>query len=253
MMSCTLNGAAFSIYLNLKFGTHFTNLAQIVTMKSLSVILVSMLCCCSTTLIYAQKTVSDAVMKYDISIESINGEKQLSSALNGATLTIFLTKDKSRSEMVSAPGMETTVFDNKANKGFILKEYSGQKLMITTTAENWVQKNQINNQLRFETEAGDFNLAGYNCKKATATSVDGKMYTVYYDPAIVVVNKSYNNAFSQLVGLPIQYQLSSGNLIFKYTLKKLSTDMLTMTKFDAPKSGFRIMTYEENQQLKKGE
>lgn len=201
----------------------------------------------------AQKIVNDAVVTYNISIESVNGEKQLSSSLNGATLTIFLAKDKSRSEMVSNPGTETTVFDNKAGKGFILKEYSGQKLMITTTVYNWSQKNQINSSLNFETESGNFNIASYNCKKANATSSDGKEYTVYYNPTIIVANETYNNAFSQLKGLPIQYQLSSGNLVFKYTLNKLSLDVVNAAKFDAPKAGFRVMTYEENQQFKKGE
>lgn len=221
-------------------------------MKRLSVILFTVVSF-YTTAVFAQKIMNDAVAIYTISIESVNGEKQLSSSLNGATVTIFLTKDKSRSEMVSAPGTETTVFDNKAGKGFILKEYSGQKLMITTTSENWAQKNQINSQLNFETASGNFNIAGYNCKKATATSADGKNYTVYYDPTIVVANKTYNNAFSQLLGMPIQYQLSSGNLLFKYTLNKLTADVLSASKFEAPKAGFRVMTYEENQQLKKGE
>ena len=76
---------------------------------------------------------------------------------------------------------------------------------------------------------------------------------MYYDPSIVVVNKQYNNAFSQLAGLPIQYELSSGNLIFKYSLVSTNMDITTTGKFDAPKAGFRIMSYEENQQLKKGE
>ncbi len=234
------------------FGTHFTTLAKTVTMKRFQVILFTGLSLFATA-VCAQKIVNDAVVTYNISIESVNGEKQLSGSLNGATLTIFLAKDKSRSEMVSTPGTETTVFDNKAGKGFILKEYSGQKLMITTTSENWSQKNQINSRLNFETEGGNFNVAGYNCKKANATSSDGKKYTVFYDPTIIVVNKTYNNAFSQLQGLPIQYQLSSGNLVFKYTLNNLSLDVFSTAKFDAPKAGFRIMTYEENQQLKKGE
>ena len=207
---------------------------------------------CSKSL-SAQKILTEGMLKYNISIESSNGEKQISGALNGATLSVYLTKTKSRSEMISNPGTETTVFDNKSGKGFILKEYSGQKLMIATTAENWAQKNQVNTGLNFETQPGTTKIAGYICKKALAKSKNGKLYTVYYDPSILIENKQYNNAFSQLAGLPVQYELSSGNLIFKYTLAGLNMDILNATKFDAPKSGFRIMSYEENQQLKKGE
>ena len=207
----------------------------------------------NSTKLIAQKTVTEGMLKYNISIESSKGEKQIAGSLNGATLSVYITKDKSRSEMISAPGTETTVYDNRNGKGFILKEYSGQKLMITTTAENWVQKNQINSNLNFEIQPGTFNIGSYVCKKAIAESDNGKLYTVYYDPTVILANKQYNNAFSQLNGLPVQYELSSGNLIFKYTLIGLNTDLLSSGKFDAPKTGFRVMTYEENQQLKKGE
>ena len=207
---------------------------------------------CSTVL-SAQKVLKEGMLKYSISIESSNGEKQISGALNGATLSVYLTKDKSRSEMISTPGKETTVYDNKSGRGFILKEYSGQKLMITITAENWTQKNQVNTGLNFETQPGVSNIAGHVCKKASAKSNNGKLYTVYYDPSILIENKQYNNAFSQLAGLPVQYELSSGNLIFKYTLTGFDMDILNAAKFDAPKSGFRVMSYEENQQLKKVE
>ncbi len=206
-----------------------------------------------STNLSAQKVLTEGMLKYNISIESSNGEKQIAGSLNGATLSIYLTKDKSRSEMISTPGTETTVFDNKAGKGFILKEYSGQKLMITTTSENWVQKNQVNTNLNFEAQSGTIKIGRYICKKATAQSDNGKSYTVYYDPSITIANKQYNNAFAQLAGLPIQYELSSGNLIFKYSLIGLNMDGLNSGKFEAPKLGFRIMSYEENQQLKKGE
>lgn len=203
--------------------------------------------------VFAQKTLNEVVLTYDISIQTTKGEKQLAGALNGATLSLYLTKDKSRSEMISTPGIESTVFDNKVGKGFILKEYSGQKLMITTTSDNWDQKNQAKSKLNFDISSGIEIIAGYNCKKATAISADGKSYTVYFDPTYSIANKTYNNAFPQIQGLPVQYELASGNLIFKYSLSKLSNEGIIASKFDAPRSGFRVMTYEENQQLKKGE
>lgn len=218
---------------------------------ALSVIFALSILFCTT--LSAQKILTEGILKYKISIESSNGEKQIAGSLNGATLSIYLTKDKSRSEMISTPGTETTVFDNRIGKGFILKEYSGQKLMITTTSENWLQKNQINTSLNFEIQSGTTNIGGYVCKKAIAESNNGKLYTVYYDPSIIVANKQYNNAFAQLAGLPVRYELSSGNLIFKYSLIGLNMDGLNSGKFEAPKSGFRVMSYEENQQLKKGE
>lgn len=221
-------------------------------MKTFSTLLI-IFCLLFSTEIFAQKILNDVVLTYDISIESAKGEKQVAGGLNGATLSLYLTKDRSRSEMISTPGTESTVFDNKTDKGFILKEYSGQKLMVTTNGDNWSQKNQTNSKLKFDILNGTEVIAGYNCKKATAVSADGKLYTVYFDPTYSIANKSYNNAFPQIPGLPVQYELASGNLIFKYLLNKLSNESINASKFEPPKSGFRIMTYEENQQLKKGE
>ena len=220
------------------------------TVLKISLLTVSIFFAANT---FAQKQLTDATIVYNLAIETRNGEKQLSNGLNGAVLTLFLSKDKSKTEMVSVPGTETNVYDAKAGKGFILKEFSAQKLMITTSAENWAQKNQNIKKQVFTTDESSTTIAGYKCKKAVTTNADGKNYTVYYDPTVTMANKSYNNAFPQIVGLPVQFELSSGNLVFKYTLSTYTTDVIPAAKFDAPKSGFRVMTYEENQQLKKGE
>jgi GLPGLI family protein len=233
------------IWASLLLYLHFKNLK----MKTILLLIISIF----SITAFAQNTIAEGTLTYNISIETTKGEKQLASALNGAVLTLFLTKEKSRTEMKSTLGTETTVYDSKANKGFILKEYSGQKLMITTTNENWTQKNLISNNLNFTIDNATTTIAGYLCKKATATSADGKNYTVYFDETKRITNKSYNNAFPQLPGLPVQYELQSGNLVFKYTLSKTNADAIVATKFDAPKAEFRVMTYEENQQLKKGE
>lgn len=202
---------------------------------------------------FAQKTQTDATLTYNISIESANGEKKVSNALNGAVLTLYISKDKSRTEVVNTLGTEATFFDAKNGKGYLLREYSAQKLMITVNADNWVQKNRVINKLVFEIDDETNTIAGYNCKKATAKTADGKNYTVYFDPSVTLVNKTYNNAFPQLQGLPVQYEIQSGNLTFKYTLSKNNSDAVALSKFETPKTGYRVMTFEENQQLKKGE
>lgn len=201
---------------------------------------------------FSQKTINEGILTYNISIQNTKGEKAVTGSLNGAVLTVFLTPDKSLTQMVSTPGTETEVFDAKAGKGFLLKEYSAQKLMITTTADNWAQKNRLNRSLNFKTEPGTSVINGYTCKKAVAEA-DGREYTVYFDPGVLIANKTYNNSFPQINGLPVKYELRSGNLIFEYDLVKYSTENIDASKFDTPKTGFRVMSFEENQQLKKGE
>lgn len=199
-----------------------------------------------------QKPLTEGVLQYDISIVSARSEPATVNSLNGAVLTLYLKPTVSRTEMKSTLGTESTVYDSKSGSGFILKEYSGQKLMISMNENNWDQKNKAYENLDFTVTNETATIAGYQCKKATATLADGKLFTVYFDPTVVISNKKYNNAFSKLQGLPVQYEIQSGNLSFKYTLSSLSYDAVPAAKFEAPKTGFRVMTYEENQQLKKG-
>ncbi|MFT3981870.1 MAG: hypothetical protein QM687_15495 [Ferruginibacter sp.] len=199
-----------------------------------------------------QKPLTEGVLQYEISIVSAKNEPTTVNSLNGAILTLSLKPDMSRSDMKSSLGSESTVFNSSTASGFILKEYSGQKLMITMTEANWDQKNKTNENLSFTVSNETTVIGNYTCKKAVATMADGKLFTVYYDPSVVIANKKYNNAFSKLQGLPVQYEIQSGNLTFKYTLKNLSYESVPASKFEAPKSGYRVMTYEENQQLKKG-
>jgi GLPGLI family protein len=201
--------------------------------------------------LFAQKQLTEGMLSYTITISSSKGAAPVSNALNGAEVDLYLKGTQSRTEMKSTLGTETTVYDNKAAKGFILKEYSGQKLMISVTKENWLQKNQRNDNIKFQVSNEQTVVAGYNCKKATGTS-DGKTFTIYFTPDLVAANKQYNNSFPQLPGLPVQYEVQSGDLIFKYTLTKISYDPVAASKFDTPKTGFRTMTYDENQQLRKG-
>ncbi len=201
--------------------------------------------------VFAQKTVSEATLKYNISIEPTNDKPELSKSLEGASMTLYIKGSQSRSDMVSALGTESNIFDSRSGKGTILKEYSGQKLMITLSRENWAQKNQSFQNMQFNIDNTEQMIAGFKCRKATGTAENGKTVLVYFTSEVVLSNTQYNNAFSRLPGIPVQYEIESGKLKFKYVLTNINYDPVPSAKFDIPKSGYRVMTYEENQQLRK--
>jgi GLPGLI family protein len=201
----------------------------------------------------AQKAANEITLVYNISVQSSSDKTEIARSLEGAVVTVSIKGSQSRSDMTSALGTESNLFDARAGKGFILKEYSGQKLMITMNKENWTQKNQYYQNLKFTTEDGEQVISGYKCRKAVAVLPNGKNITVYYTPEINVSNKQYNNAFTQLPGIPVQYELESGSMKFSYKLSKVSYEPVASSRFEVPKTGYRVMTYEENQQLKKGD
>lgn len=202
--------------------------------------------------VHAQKPLGEVTLQYAISIESVNDKALQNKPLEGATLTVYIKGKDSKTEMVSSMGTESTLFSAGTGKGFILKEYSGQKLMISLTSENWAQKNRYFNSMDFSIDNTEQQVAGFKCWKAVASLENGKTLEVYFIPGIETMNNEYNNAFTKLPGIPVKYELESGKLRFSYLLKNISYENIPSGKFEYPKSGYRVMTYEENQQLKKG-
>lgn len=193
----------------------------------------------------AQKTISEATLVYNISIQTGSNEPKMADMLDGATTTIYLKGSQSRSELVSGLGTEVTIYDSKKGSGVILKDYSGQKLMITLTKDDWDKKNSKYEGITFETTNETLQIAGYNCKKAIAKLRDGSSFVVYYTPELEVADKDYDSEFKNLPGLALQYEWQSDKMKFKYTLSKISFDAVPASKLDIPKSGYRVMTYAE--------
>ena len=85
--------------------------------------------------------------------------------LDGATTTIYLKGNKSRTEMVSGLGSEATIYNASTGSGVILKDYSGQKLMITLTPQDWDKNNKKYDGITFENTGETADIAGFNCQK----------------------------------------------------------------------------------------
>ena len=200
----------------------------------------------------AQKNIAEATIVYNMVISTGNQEPQKGDALNAATATVYVKGNNSRTEMTSALGKEITIFNSKNDNAVILKEFSGQKLMITLNKENWKTKNKMYHDIKFELTNEYKTIQGYNTRRAIAKMADGKTFEVYLTPDLVATNKEYDATFSNLPGLAIQYEIESGKMKFKYTIAKINYDPVPVSQFDFPTSGYRIMTYEENQVLKKG-
>lgn len=192
---------------------------------------------------HAQRNIAEATIVYDIKSDAFNG---------AASTTVYVKGNNSRTEMVSALGKEITIFNSKTENAVILKEFSGQKLMISLTKENWKAKNTMYNNIKFELTNEFKTIGTYNTRKAIAKMPDGKTFEVYYSPDLVPANKEFDATFSNLPGLAIQYEIESGKMKFKYTLAKINFDAVQVSLFDFPTAGYRVMSYEENQNLKKG-
>ena len=193
----------------------------------------------------AQKSFTEGTLVYNMSVETGSGEPKIADMFDGATTTIYLKGTMSRTELVSSLGSEATIYNASTGSGVILKDYSGQKLMITLTAQNWIQNNSKYEGIVFENTSSTENIAGFSCKKAIAKLKNGESFTVYYTSEVNVANKSYDLQFQTLPGLPVQYEMQSGKMMLKFTLASISYNPVSSSKFEIPKSGYRVLTYDE--------
>ena len=76
--------------------------------------------------ISAQKNLSEGSLIYDISVETGSSQPKMADMLDGATTTVYLNGNESRTEMVSGLGSEATIYNAKTGNGVILKDYSAQ-------------------------------------------------------------------------------------------------------------------------------
>ena len=194
---------------------------------------------------YAQKNLTEGTLVYNISVETGSAEPKMADMLDGATTTVYLKGGQSRTEMISGLGSEATIYNAAKGSGVILKEYSGQKLMITLTPQDWNNNNKKYDGITFENTGEATEIAGFNCHKAIAKLKDGSTFTVYYTTDVNVTNKDYDYQFKTLPGLAVQYEMQTGKMKFKFTLAKINYGIVPSSKFEIPKSGYRVLTYDE--------
>jgi GLPGLI family protein len=200
----------------------------------------------SSVQLFAQKKLTEATISYDIVINTNNTTPQAADLLDGAISVIYLKGNSSRSEMISSLGTQSTIVDGKTGNVTILKDYGEQKYMISMTPENWKQSNKKYEGIAFTYENDFKTIAGYSCQKATGTLADGSIFTVYFTKDLVPVNRDFQYLNKNLPGLAMQYEANLGKQKVTYTVSSINFNPVPAAKFDLPKSGYRLMTFEES-------
>ena len=215
-------------------------------MKRKLYILTSLLALLAITEVNAQRRLTEATISYDIVINTSDKEPKAVDLLDGATSVIYLKGNASRSEMISSLGVQSTIIDGKSGHVTVLKDYGDQKYMIKMTPDNWKASNKKYEGISFTYTEEYKTIAGYKCQKAIGKMADSSSFTVYFTKDLVPVNKDFQYINKNLPGLAMQYEASLGNMIVTYTVATINFNPVQQAKFDLPKSGYRVMTYEES-------
>jgi GLPGLI family protein len=195
----------------------------------------------------AQKKFTEGTISYDVVITTGSEKTKNADFLDGTTVVNYIKGDKSRTEMVSPLGALTTIYDGAKNFIVILKDIGEQKYMITLTPNDWKDANKKYEGISFSYESGEKTILDYQCKKAVAKLQDGTTYTVWYTPDLIPENKNFQYETRSLPGLAMEYEMvNSKGEKTTYTVSRISFSPVPASKYDLPKSGYRVMTYAES-------
>jgi GLPGLI family protein len=199
----------------------------------------------------AQKIVSELTLVYEYSVNPTDDGKQGGTTEN-AVHTVYIKGNKSRSEISNSMFSSTVIFDSNAGSGVILKEVSGQKLLIRMNADNWAERNRMYDGIVYKNTTETKEIAGYKCIKAIGQAPSGTTITVYYTRDVIPENRQYEPSFRTLDGLPLEYELANGNVRIRYRIARINLNPVPASKFDVPNSGYRELSYEDSKKMNIG-
>lgn len=186
----------------------------------------------------AQKSVSELTLVYDYSDSTQKGVH-----------TVYIKGNKSRAELTFSYFSSVTLFDGNTGFGVILREVSGQKLLIRMNPDNWTERNRMYEGIVFRNTNETREIAGYRCIRAIGQTRFGAVISVYYTREIIPENRQYDPMFRNLEGMPLEYELANGNTRLRFRIARIDLNPVPVSKFDVPGSGYREMNYEESKKM----
>ena len=147
--------------------------------------------------------------------------------------------------MTSSLGTEITLFDAKNNTANIIKDYGKERFIIDLNAQQWKQHNIKYENIQYTLENEFKTIANYNCQKATAKLTDGTQVTAYFTKDIVLVNNNAQYFNKQLPGLMLFFEVQALKAKVTYIANQIDFTPVPLSKFDIPKTGYRILNYKD--------
>lgn len=193
-----------------------------------------------------QQTLSEGTIYFDVTVQTGEKDPQMADVFDGAKAILSMRGPLSRSELRSALGQTVTIYDHRAGTGVVLREYGPQRLLIRMNREHWKHKNSKFEGIRFIYGTDTKVVAGFPCEKAEAILSDSSRFTVYFTRKLVPENAMYDPQFGGLPGTALEYEAMQGNMRIRYEATRVSFDPVPMQRFETPKSGYRVLTYEES-------
>ena len=194
----------------------------------------------------AQKKLTEATISYDFVVNTKNKAPGAADMLDGATSVVYLKGTRSRADFINSLGTQTTIYEGKTGTATNLVEYGNSRFMITFTPAEWKASNKKYENITYTIEEEFKTIAGYRCQKVVARLDENTSVIAYFTKDLVPINTEFLYINKNLPGLVMQYEASQEKATVTYTVSSIDFGVVPFSKFDLPKSGYRVMSYTES-------
>jgi GLPGLI family protein len=190
-----------------------------------------------------QRVVAECTIVYAMSVDSTSSDTSLSDNLKSATKTIFIKGNNSRVDIASTAFSQSIFYDKAKSSAIVIREIGSNKFITKLDSVQWLQEKQEFDSMVTTITKDTKKILGYDCKKAQLQLKNGKVYTVFFTPTLLPSVKEIDYEFKDIPGLVLAYQVASpsGKKI-NYTATKFNLSPVPASKFDVPKSGYRVLS-----------
>lgn len=155
-----------------------------------------------------------------------------------------------RTELSGTIGKSTYIYDLREGTGVALREFGGQKIMIPLERNSWSEICSPFSPLQYTAISGDSIVLDYACKKVSSVMTDGSVLTIWLTDEINPELKEVNFPMANLNGFPLVIEMRKETERVVYKAVNLNFDPVPVQNYDIPKSGFRILKFEESKKVK---
>ena len=200
-------------------------------MLRLSPLIVCFLSCLVLQLQAQTKIVGECAITYDIHQISKTGDTILLGQKQ-----IFIKGNSCKTILKTPQLTQTLIFNTQQDTAIILKEIGLNKML------QYILYTSINSVNLVSAKKNSFisTILNYPCASITLTWADGNTMEVVYTTDILPTVTVYEQAFKEIPGLVLNYQLTTkeGNRIL-YSATKVDLSPITLKVFEVNKSNYQ--------------
>ena len=179
------------------------------------------------------KVVGECAITYDIHQISMKGDTS-----SVGQKQIFIKGNSCKTILKTPAFTQTLIFNTLQDTAIILKEIGMNKILQYILYASMQPVNLVASKKNGTTNT----LLDYPCETITLSWADGNSMEVTYTTMIIPTVTVYEQAFKEIPGLVLRYQLitKEGNKIL-YNANKIDLSPITLNVFEVNKSNYQLI------------